>query len=187
MRSCWIYLPELNGMICLKGTVSEKARLNLKHTHGRSWGVFCNFFSPCLSWNQLNSLKCVLEGKVLSPLENPLTTPTATTIKVRIKQMNLHLVCIFDIQVKAWLGLGRIRILFSHGNWWQILEFYHWKKATVDPGQNYGLGVKTLKAVWQEALRFWVSISELEVMFQRLPLEVKEITQVKVLNTKFCT
>lgn len=102
-------------------------------------------------------------------------------------EMNLHLVCIFDIQVKAWLGLGRIRILFSHGNWWQILEFYHWKKATVDPGQNYGLGVKTLKAVWQEALRFWVSISELEVMFQRLPLEVKEITQVKVLNTKFCT
>lgn len=107
MRLYWIFLSELDGKICLKVSESEKAKLNLKHTNGRYWLVFFfNFISPLSLLKSAEFTEMCPRGKGFVPTGESSYDVDGENYKGQNQaETNLQWVCIFDIQVNAWLGL----------------------------------------------------------------------------------
>lgn len=63
---------------------------------------FLSTFFPCLFWNQLNSLKCVLEERFV-PWEESYGVDGENYKGQFQAETNLQWVFISDIQVEAWL------------------------------------------------------------------------------------
>ena len=99
-------MSELDDKICLKVSESEKAKLNLKPTHGRYLLFFFNFFSPFSLLKSAEFTEMCPRGKGFVPTGESSYDVDGENYKGQNQaETNLQCVCIFDIQVNL-NGLG---------------------------------------------------------------------------------